>query len=135
MRNSSRHSYSFTQAPGISGQATNGDYSKSGYDRGHMCPAADCLWSGQAMKESFLMVNITPQKPDLNRNRWEKLEQACRDSALVYDSLVIRAGVYVEKPLGRLGKTGILIPSKFYKKVTYWRRGRSYTKCYVFENK
>ena len=34
------------------------DYSHSGYDRGHMCPAGDSRWSGQAMMESFYMTNI-----------------------------------------------------------------------------
>ena len=47
-----------------------GDYSNSGYDRGHMCPAADNKWDKQAMRESFYMTNICPQHHNLNRGNW-----------------------------------------------------------------
>jgi endonuclease G len=44
------------------------DYTGSGYDRGHMSPAADALRSQQAMDETFLMTNIAPQiGPGFNR--------------------------------------------------------------------
>lgn len=46
------------------------DYTKSGYDRGHMAPAADMKWSKQAMAESFYMSNICPQVGNLNRGDW-----------------------------------------------------------------
>lgn len=55
-----------------------GDYSNSGYDRGHMCPAADNKWDKQAMRESFYMTNICPQHHNLNRGDWKELEDDCR---------------------------------------------------------
>ena len=57
------------------------DYSNSGYDRGHMAPAADMRWSAQAMRESFYMTNICPQNHNLNAGDWKALEERVRDMA------------------------------------------------------
>lgn len=54
------------------------DYTHSGYDRGHMAPAADMKWSEKAMQESFYMSNICPQNQKLNRDDWGDLENECR---------------------------------------------------------
>lgn len=53
------------------------DYTNTGYDRGHMAPnhaIAKC-YGKAAQKETFLMSNVTPQKPKLNRHPWRLLEQ------------------------------------------------------------
>lgn len=52
------------------------DYTRSGYDRGHLAPnyaIAHC-YGRDAQLETFLMSNITPQRPDLNRKLWRDLE-------------------------------------------------------------
>ncbi|KAJ7632260.1 hypothetical protein FB45DRAFT_911982 [Roridomyces roridus] len=55
------------------------DYFKSGYDRGHMVPAADAKFSQAAMDETFLLSNIAPQVGDgFNRHYWAYLEDWCR---------------------------------------------------------
>ncbi|KAI9637460.1 uncharacterized protein MKK02DRAFT_23974 [Dioszegia hungarica] len=55
------------------------DYFKSGYDRGHMVPAADAKISQQAMNETFYLTNIAPQVGDgFNRHYWAYLEDFCR---------------------------------------------------------
>lgn len=54
------------------------DYTRSGWDRGHMCPAADNRWHWKAMKESFYMTNVCPQHHNLNRGDWKELEENCR---------------------------------------------------------
>lgn len=59
--------------------ATNADYTRSGYDKGHMAPAADMKWSVTAMKESFYFSNMCPQHPELNRRKWKDLEEKIRD--------------------------------------------------------
>ena len=53
------------------------DYTNTPYDRGHMCPANDCLQSGEALLESFYMSNVCPQRSSLNRNSWATLEDKC----------------------------------------------------------
>lgn len=57
----------------------NADYARSGYDKGHMAPAADMKWSPDVMKESFYFSNMCPQHPQLNRRGWKNLEEKIRD--------------------------------------------------------
>ncbi|KAJ3563184.1 hypothetical protein NP233_g9101 [Leucocoprinus birnbaumii] len=55
------------------------DYFRSGYDRGHMVPAADAKISQEAMDETFYLSNIAPQVGDgFNRHYWAYLEDWCR---------------------------------------------------------
>ena len=51
--------------------ASLADYKGSGYDRGHLTPAADMSFSEQAMSETFYMSNMSPQEPQFNRGIWE----------------------------------------------------------------
>lgn len=59
------------------GRITSDDYTHSGYDRGHMAPnhAIALLYGREAQKQTFLMTNITPQKPSLNQRLWQSLEE------------------------------------------------------------
>ena len=70
---------------------TTDDYKRSGWDRGHMCPAGDNRWHWRAMQESFYMTNICPQHHNLNRGDWKELEEACRKVVLCPDSNPPRA--------------------------------------------
>ena len=45
------------------------DYNNSGFDRGHMTPAADYSLSQQAMDSTFTMANVCPQSPQLNKGQ------------------------------------------------------------------
>ena len=69
----------FTTDYDVDGCATTDDYRHSGFDRGHMAPAGDMKWSGDAMRESFIMTNICPQAGDLNRGAWQNQSRQ-RDS-------------------------------------------------------
>ena len=92
------------------------DYSNSGYDRGHMAPAADMKWSEQAMRESFYMTNICPQIHSLNAGDWKDLEELARDWAQRYEKIYIACGPIMEADYQTIGKThSIAVPSAFYK--------------------
>lgn len=96
--------------------ATNGDYTGSGYDRGHLAPAADMCWSIDAMKESFYFSNICPQVPGFNRGIWKLLENQVRIWANAFDQLYVVTGpVLTGDTLTRIGLNEIPVPSYFYK--------------------
>lgn len=92
------------------------DYTNSGYDRGHMAPAADMKWDSQAMEESFYMSNICPQNRKLNRDDWADLEEQCRDWANVYGKIYIACGpIYDTRAPKRIGEHGVAVPDRFLK--------------------
>jgi endonuclease G len=71
---------------------TYGDYTGSGYDRGHMCPSADRTVTTNANVETFLMSNIIPQAPDNNQGIWADLEDYCRTLASAGNEVLITCG-------------------------------------------
>lgn len=111
------------------------DYTNSGYDRGHMAPAADMKWSEQAMRESFYMSNVCPQNRNLNRGDWKDLEEAARAWAQTYGRVWIAAGpIYSSKRPERIGTHQVAVPDAFFKVllVDYPENPRAYG--FVFKN-
>jgi endonuclease G, mitochondrial len=53
-------------------------FSSSGYDHGHLAPAADFKWSKFAYLQSFLMTNMAPQHGCFNQKGWCHLEGTVR---------------------------------------------------------
>ncbi len=99
-------------------RATDSDYTRSGYDRGHMCPAGDNKWSKTAMRQSFLFTNICPQAPSLNRGDWNEMELACRKWAKNYGGLYIVCGPILYKGKHKtIGRNKITVPEAFFKVV------------------
>jgi endonuclease G len=93
------------------------DYKKSGYDRGHLCPAGDMGWSEESMSESFLMSNMSPQLPGFNRGIWKNLEGEVRKWAIENKELfVVTAGI-LEGSLMTIGPGKIAVPSYYYKVI------------------
>ncbi len=104
------------------------DYNASGYDRGHIFPAADGACDIVKMTESFYFSNMTPQTPQLNRGDWKSLEEMTREESLKYDSLYIWAGsVGVAKKIGTTS-----VPKQCWK-VIYNKRMNTY-EAFLFEN-
>ncbi len=98
-----------------SGSASTKDYRGSGYDRGHLCPAADMHISKLAMKESFYMSNMSPQKPEFNRGGWRQLEELVREWTLNEGKLYIVTGPVLNDSLIHIGKNEVSIPEYYYK--------------------
>lgn len=97
-------------------QAMREDYSNSGWDKGHMAPAADMKWSRIAMFESFYLTNICPQDHDLNGNDWLTLEKLGREWAKRFGSVYIVCGPFVGKNYyGTIGDNQVVVPDAFFK--------------------
>ena len=83
----------FREDPLVStGSASLEDYVGSGYDRGHIAPAADMEFSATAMSESFYMSNMSPQHPSFNRGRWKSLESEVRKWAYSREAIWVTSG-------------------------------------------
>jgi len=88
------------------------NYSRTGYDRGHNAPNAAFNYNRSIQKQTFLMSNIAPQKPQLNRRLWAKIERFVRYEAKKYGKVRVITGV-----CGSLGhiKNNVNIPKWWYK--------------------
>ncbi len=100
------------------------DYKGSGYDRGHLVPAADMAKSKIAMSESFLLTNMGPQIPNINRGVWSKLEAQVREWANEGKVLrVITGPLYFGSDangdgvseIPKIGENKVFIPSHYFK--------------------
>ena len=98
-----------------SGTATDEDYYKSGYDRGHLAPAADMTWSEQAMDESFYYSNMSPQHPSFNRGIWRQLEGRTRKWAAAFDRLFIVTGPLFLGNSTVIGPNEVSVPTHYFK--------------------
>ncbi len=115
------------------GSAGADDYKYSGYDRGHLAPAADMTFSSQAMLESFYMSNMSPQDPSFNRGIWKQLEEQVRAWAYDDGSLYVVSGPLFLEGSGRL-PSGVGIPSHFYKIVLDWDGKEVRSIAFLFPN-
>lgn len=113
------------------------DYFRSGYDRGHQVPAADCKWSQQAMDDTFYLSNMCPQVGEgFNRDYWAHFEDFCRRLTDRYPSVRIVTGpLYLPRRDPADGKwytryemigspPNVAVPTHFYK-VIFAEDGRA----------
>ncbi|MCS7298039.1 MAG: DNA/RNA non-specific endonuclease, partial [Bacteroidia bacterium] len=93
------------------------DYRKSGYDRGHLVPAADFKWDSVGMSETFYLSNMSPQLHAFNAGIWERVESTVRAWALQKKQLVIYTGPILDTVRQRIGKNRVSVPRAYYKVV------------------
>ncbi|MCM1066848.1 MAG: DNA/RNA non-specific endonuclease [Muribaculaceae bacterium] len=106
----------FRSDPDVYGCATLDDYRNSGFDRGHMAPAADMKWDRQAMLDCHYLTNICPQTHSLNGGRWSTLENKCRQWAIRDSAIVIITGPVLTDVLPRaIGQQSVSVPERFFK--------------------
>lgn len=106
----------FREDPEVrTGSASLKDYYRSGYDRGHLAPAADMKVTEDAMSESFYMSNMTPQEPSFNRGIWRKLEEEVRELAVENGRLFVVTGPVFGSNIKKIGENGVSIPQAYYK--------------------
>jgi len=100
------------------GSAQLEDYRNSGYDKGHLAPAADMKWSKIAMKESFLLSNVCPQDHKFNDGIWADLEKAIRKWVQKDEiDFVVTGPVLPDSNNIKIGKDQVTVPSYFYKVI------------------
>jgi endonuclease G len=102
------------------------DYRSSGFDRGHLSPAADARCNQRHMDESFYFTNMAPQTAGLNRGQWKNLEEWTRILAVENDSVIVMAGCVGEAR--RIGR--VAVPTHCWKVV----KVKNQTDAYVFPN-
>ncbi|MGL4982773.1 MAG: DNA/RNA non-specific endonuclease [Treponemataceae bacterium] len=98
------------------GSAQLEDYRGSGYDRGHLAPAADFAFSKEAMSNTFFMSNMSPQTPSFNRGIWSSLENRVRKWAEHFGSVYVITGPVLEKKqYETIGVNKVAVPEFYYK--------------------
>jgi endonuclease G len=100
----------------VNSRAEPRDYARSGYDMGHLAPAADMAWDANVQAESFIMTNIAPQTPNLNRGAWKLLETHVRAWGLDGRRLSVYIGGIWNKDSVRIGR-GVTVPDQFFKVI------------------
>lgn len=99
----------------MTGSATTKDYAHSGYDRGHLAPAADMGWSATVCADSFYYSNMSPQVPSFNRGIWKKLEMKVRDWAIETGAVYVVTGPVLADGLPSIGPHQVAVPDYYYK--------------------
>ncbi|NJR37904.1 MAG: DNA/RNA non-specific endonuclease [Leptolyngbyaceae cyanobacterium CSU_1_4] len=97
------------------------DYTGSGFDRGHVVPAADRNKTADDSRAVFLMTNIFPQAPDNNQGPWAQLESYCRDLVAQGKELYIVAGGAGEGGTGEKGTKGTIAQGQVSVPAFTWK--------------
>lgn len=118
-----------------SGSADWRNYKNSGYDRGHLVPAADRAFDYDAYHETFLTSNISPQNREFNAGIWNKLEQKTRYWAKRYDGLYIITGGVLAEDLAFIGDEAVSVPNEFYKIIVDRRDGTYKAIAFLIPNR
>jgi endonuclease G len=120
------------------------DYRQSGYDRGHLVASANQNDEDLQNSETFLLSNMSPQKPDFNRRKWQDLEKAVRRmnaKQSVLETYVISGPIFdFNDPITLIGENddngiSIPVPSHFFKCIlTENRNGKLYMWAFEMRN-
>lgn len=106
----------FIEDPKVkTGSADWRNYKRSGYDKGHLCPAGDRKKNYENYKETFYTSNISPQQHQFNDGVWNRLEQKVRYWSKKYDGLYVVTGGVLSENLKAIGREKVSVPNYFYK--------------------
>ena len=90
---------------------TNSDFENSGFDKGHAVRSEERTCTNEANRQTFVMSNVFPQRPELNRGPWldceRWVEKMCKDST--YEFWIVVGPVYEKDKTEYLNKK----PQKF----------------------
>lgn len=124
VRNSNFKRPFFIEDPKVITQSADWrNYKKSGYDKGHLCPAADMEFNLDAYNDTFFTSNISPQLHEFNSGIWSRLEQKFRFWAVKYNGLLIVTGGVLKGSLKTIGDEEVVVPNYFYKIALNYSNG------------
>lgn len=108
------------------GSALPQDYAGSGYDRGHLAPAGDFTGNAKMMHETFVMSNMSPQRPLCNRETWRLLEERVRFWGEKKGDLYIITGPIFKPNMPTIGRRNkIAVPPAYYKVIFSYKEMRA----------
>lgn len=110
------------------------NYKQSGYDRGHLCPAADRKYSIEAHDETFLTSNISPQLHEFNSGIWNSLEQKVRYWAEKYDGVYVVTGGVLKGELPTIGDEKVGVPNYFFKVLLDYNNDKPKAIAFLLEH-
>ena len=95
------------------------DYAHSGYDTGHIANDGDMSWDPTVERESFILSNMAPQLPNLNRGIWKLLESSVRSwtYSQQHAHTVYAGSIYNYAADKKVGPDNVVVPHGFYKIV------------------
>ncbi len=114
-------------------QVKHGHYTRTGYDRGHMAPnhAIATRYGREAQIQTFLMTNICPQKPNLNRRVWRALEEEVADEYAQREQEIWVTTGPVFGAAEEILPSGVAVPEAFYKILVDEMDGDVRTRAYI----
>lgn len=110
--------------------ADNDNYTKSGYDRGHMANAEDFAYDCRKDELTFRYYNCLPQTHNLNAGPWKSWETEIRNISKGDSLLIICGGIWDDKKV----VNGMRVPSRFFKVVYSLKQGKLLF-CQIYTNK
>lgn len=118
------------------GSSTPEDFLHSGWDRGHLTPAADFKYSCKSMSSTFFMSNMIPQYPSLNRGMWSKLESVIRSWAEKTDEplYIVTGPVLKDGPFDTIGIHHVAIPKYIFKAVLVYNDKETKAIAFIMPN-
>lgn len=110
-------------------RTTLADYRNSGYDRGHICPSADRLYSQDVNEQTFYMSNMHPQLHAFNAGIWDNMENQVRawNVSAFRDTLFVCKGGTINSNLKQVKthtNSGLIVPKYFFMAILCKKNGK-----------
>lgn len=97
-------------------RAKSSDFTRSGYQRGHLCPSADRSVSAQLMRATFVMSNVAPMRPVLNMQGFAQSEDLARHIAHSgHRCMMVAGSIFGHDSVRFLVRSSVGIPDSFFR--------------------